>query len=98
MTAPPPPPRPLLPASSDYANGITAISTRYRFAGMPTGGRADQTMYYSYEVGPAHIISLAAFYPGGFSSSSPLVKWLNADLASINRTATPWVLLSTHAP
>ena len=82
----------------DDANGIPGISARYRFAGMPTGGRADQTMYFSYEVGPAHVISLAAFYPGGFAPSSPLTQWLAADLKTIDRERTPWVIVSTHAP
>jgi hypothetical protein len=82
----------------DTANGITAISTQYRFAGMPTQGRKDGCMYFSYEVGPAHVISLASFYPGGFSSSSPLTQWLKADLASIDKAKTPWVLVSLHAP
>ena len=54
-------------------------------------------MYFSYEVGPAHIISLASFYPGGFGASSPLTQWLQNDLASIDRSKTPWVLVSLHA-
>lgn len=83
---------------ADDANGIPGISARYRFAGMPTGGRKDQTMYFSYEVGPAHVISLAAFYPGGFAPSSPLTQWLAADLKTIDRERTPWVIVSTHAP
>jgi hypothetical protein len=82
----------------DTANGIVAISTQYRFAGMPFQGRKDGCMYFSYEVGPAHVISLASFYPGGFGGSSPLVQWLKGDLASINKQRTPWVLVSLHAP
>ncbi len=82
----------------DTANGIVAISSQYRFKGMPTGGRTDGCMYYSYQVGPAHIISLASFYPGGFAPSSPLTQWLAKDLASIDRAVSPWVLVSLHAP
>ena len=84
----------------DDANGIVAISTQYRFGytGMPTGGRKDGAMYFSYEVGPAHVISLASFYPGGFGAASPLTQWLVADLAAIDRSKTPWVLVSLHAP
>jgi hypothetical protein len=83
---------------ADDANGIPAISTRYRFAGMPTGGRADQSYYFSYEAGPAHVISISSFYFGGYGAGSALTKWLVADLASIDRAKTPWVLVSLHAP
>ena len=55
-------------------------------------------MYYSYEVGPAHVIALASFYPGGFGAGSPLTQWLAGDLASIDRAKTPWVFVSLHAP
>lgn len=82
----------------DDANGIVAISTQYRFAGMPTGGRKDGCMYFSYEAGPTHVISISSFYPGGFGASSPLTIWLKADLATISRAKTPWVFVSLHAP
>jgi len=65
---------------------------------MPTGGRADQTYYFSYEAGPAHVISISSFYDGGYGANSALTKWLVSDLAAINRAATPWVLVSLHAP
>ena len=65
---------------------------------MPTGGRADDVWYFSYEAGPAHVISVSSFYPGGFGAGSALTQWLEADLASIDRTKTPWVLVSVHAP
>lgn len=39
----------------DTANGITAISATYRYRGMPTGGRKDGLMYFSWESGPVHV-------------------------------------------
>ena len=63
---------------------------------MPSGGRADGAMFFSYEVGPAHIISLACFYPGGFGASSPLTQFLKADLAAVDRSVTPWVVGLVH--
>jgi len=65
---------------------------------MPTGGRADDVWYFSYEAGPAHVISVSSFFPGGFGAGSALTKWLVGDLASIDRAKTPWVLVSLHAP
>ena len=98
LTAPPPTPPSPSHEVADDANGIPAISARYRFAGMPTGGRADQSYYFSYEAGPAHVISISSFYFGGYGAGSALTKWLVADLASIDRAKTPWVLVSLHAP
>jgi hypothetical protein len=82
----------------DYANGIYAISSQYRFAGMPFEGRADGVLYFSYNAGPVHIISACSFYPGGFAADSPLTLWLQADLAAVDRSITPWILVSVHAP
>jgi acid phosphatase type 7 len=83
----------------DTANGIVAISARYRFHGMPFPvGSPDDIWYFSYEVGPAHIISVSSFYPGGFGPASPLTVWLKKDLATVDRSRTPWLLVSLHAP
>ena len=88
----------------DTANGIVAISTKYRFLGMPTPTphTADGAMYFSYEVGPVHVISVSSFYPTeanpDFSDNSPITVWTKADLASIDRSRTPWVIVSLHAP
>lgn len=67
-----------------------------RFASMPAGGRADGPLYYSYEVGPAHVIVLASFFV--YSSGSAQYNWLQADLAKVDRTKTPWLLVIIHAP
>ena len=88
----------------DNANGILAISAQYRFAGMPFGSRTDKagqqgTFYYSYEDGPMHAISLASFPTAyDFSASSEMTVWLKADLASVDRTVTPWIVVNIHAP
>jgi len=83
----------------DSANGIIAISARYRFSGMPyPKGSPDDLYYFSWNAGPAHFISLGSFYSGGFGASSPMTKFLNADFAAINKTATPWTVVMVHAP
>lgn len=89
---------------SDSANGISAISSQYRFAGMPFGDRADKVgqqgvMFYSYEDGPMHSIALASFPTKyGFDASSPMTQWLEADLAAVDRAKTPWIVVNVHAP
>jgi hypothetical protein len=84
---------------ADNANGIYAISSTYRFAGMPTGGRNDAgtgLQYWSWEAGPVHYISLNSFYNDYAPGTSNLYKWVAADIAAINYDATPWVVVSLH--
>ena len=84
----------------DSANFIYAISSTYRFAGMPTGGRNDAgtgLRYYSWEAGPVHYISVDSFY-GLYGPLEPITKWVEADLAAIDYEKTPWVVVSLHAP
>lgn len=83
----------------DNANGVLAISARTRFNGMPyPAGSKDDCFYFSYEVGPTHVISVSSFYPLGFGANSPLTVWLLNDLKTVDRTKTPWVIVSLHAP
>ncbi len=52
--------------------------------------------YYSFEIGPAHIVILSSetdFLPLSFQ-----YQWLLKDLALVNRTVTPWLLVSFHKP
>lgn len=51
--------------------------------------------WYSIDVGPVHIIMLTNYVPYGNTSAQ--YKWLEQDLANVNRTATPWVIVSFHA-
>jgi hypothetical protein len=84
----------------DSANFIYAISSTYRFAGMPTGGRNDAgtgLRYYSWEAGPVHYISIDSFYVL-YGPLQPLTKWVTEDLAAIDYEKTPWVVVSLHAP
>ena len=86
------------------ANGVVAISTKYRFKGMPTPTtyKSDGVFYFSYNVGPAHVIAASTFYPTeanhDYSDTSPMTIWLKKDLAAVDRSVTPWLIVSTHAP
>jgi hypothetical protein len=82
----------------DDANGIPAISAQYRYAGMPSDGRKDGALYFSWNSGPVHFISVCSFNPAGFSTSTPLMVWLSGDLAAVDRSVTPWIAVSVHAP
>jgi hypothetical protein len=82
-------------------SAIYASSSTYRFRGMPAHGKPldDGTFlrYYSWNVGPVHHISLDSFYVL-YGPLQPITKWIEADLAAVDYDATPWVVVSLHAP
>jgi len=59
-------------------------------------GSPDGPQYYSYEVGPVHLVVLNSF--GIYSAGSNQYKFLQADLAAIDRSKTPWLMVILHAP
>jgi len=52
--------------------------------------------YYSYKTGPLHIIALGSYTV--FNHSSVQYRWLEQELARIDRRRTPWVLVMLHVP
>lgn len=55
-------------------------------------------LYWSCNVGPAHVIALNS-YDNFVNRGDRLQRtWLETDLARVDRTATPWVIIMMHAP
>lgn len=52
--------------------------------------------WYSYDHGPIHFLVYSTELD--FSPGSPQYKFMEADLAAVNRTNTPWVVLNGHRP
>ncbi|MEW5304742.1 MAG: hypothetical protein WDW36_007333 [Sanguina aurantia] len=96
---------------AEYANGVSgqvlpddpmfsqnAFNSWWNRYGManPTTAGVKIAPWYSSNVGPAHIVGLSAYLstlPG-----SAQFKWLAADLAAVDRTVTPWVVVMMHPP
>uniref|UniRef100_A0A7N0UBV4 Purple acid phosphatase n=1 Tax=Kalanchoe fedtschenkoi TaxID=63787 RepID=A0A7N0UBV4_KALFE len=53
-------------------------------------------LYYSFDVVGAHIIMLGSYTK--FDAGSEQYTWLKADLAKVDRSATPWLIVLIHAP
>ena len=49
---------------------------------------------YSFEEGLVHVTVLSSEHD--WTRGSQQYTWLEADLASVNRTTTPWLVLATH--
>lgn len=55
-------------------------------------------LYYSFDVagGSIHVIMLGSY--ADFDSGSDQYKWLVGDLAKVDRSKTPWLVVLFHAP
>ncbi|ACO65914.1 predicted protein [Micromonas commoda] len=74
---------------------------RERFT-MPDRSKTDNH-YYSIDVGPVHIVAYnteALFWPASFGVEyiQRMYEWMEADLASVDRMRTPWVVVHGHRP
>lgn len=93
--------QPFAPQWSTYgtdSGGECGVAYKARLP-MPTHSSGDlhnRTAYYSFSYGPVHVAMLdseADFLPG-----SPQHTWLKTDLSSVNRTQTPFVIVTNHRP
>lgn len=63
-------------------------------------------LYYSYDIGLAHIVMVAGyctdmtnvFTQPCLAQGTPEMDWLQADLAAVDRSLTPWVFVIFHQP
>lgn len=74
------------------------IAFLYRF-NMPAveSGADEGNLFYSFDYGPIHVIALSSEMPF-FYHWLEQYRWLEKDLASIDRTKTPWVFTTWHRP
>lgn len=77
-----------------YPHGFKAYNARWPMPYHQSGSKSN--LYYSFEVVGAHIVMLGSYTD--FDASSDQYTWLKADLAKVNRTKTPWIVVLIHAP
>ncbi|XP_054781021.1 purple acid phosphatase 15-like [Prosopis cineraria] len=73
---------------------FVAYSSRFAFPSEESG--SSSTFYYSFNAGGIHFIMLGAYI--GYDKSAEQYKWLQRDLASLDRSITPWLIASWHPP
>uniref|UniRef100_A0A383VVS5 Purple acid phosphatase n=1 Tax=Tetradesmus obliquus TaxID=3088 RepID=A0A383VVS5_TETOB len=61
---------------------------------MPQAGR--DKPWYSFDFGPIHFTQYSTEHP--FHPGSEQHAWLLADLAAVDRSVTPWVIVGGHRP
>lgn len=67
-----------------------------RFHAPAVFSESNTKLYYSYEVAGLHVIMLGCY--ADFSRKSEQYAWLEKDLAKVDRSRTPWLLVGMHAP
>lgn len=95
-----------VPGNHESDCNYTYQNYKGRFAaqnetGSPGGRNSGSSRWYSFEMGPVHFsaIDTDAY---GFDEVAYILEdqfsWLSEDLAAVNRTNTPWVVLMGHRP
>ncbi|KAJ6704446.1 PURPLE ACID PHOSPHATASE 22 [Salix viminalis] len=57
---------------------------------------SSSNLYYSFNVAGAHVIMLGSYTDS--DENSDQYRWLEADLSSVDRRKTPWLIVLLHAP
>ncbi|VVA15819.1 PREDICTED: purple acid [Prunus dulcis] len=73
---------------------FVAYSSRFAFPSEESG--SSSTFYYSFNAGGIHFIMLGAYID--FTRSGKQYKWLEQDLANMDRSTTPWLVATWHPP
>lgn len=53
-------------------------------------------LFYSVDVGPVHLVFITSYAP--YQRGTPQWQWLQRDLQRVDRTVTPWLVVTLHAP
>lgn len=75
---------------------FVAYQARYRMPFDASNPLQQGSLWWSMNVASAHIVFLSSYSP--FEEGSDQFQWLTADLASIDKSVTPWTIVLLHAP
>jgi len=89
---------PLMTVGGNHEIGDGEQWTHYnaRYPSPSRSSHSTSNLWWSTQIGPAHVIGLCSY--AATDAGSLQYAWLEADLASTDREATPWVLIMMHAP
>src|SRR4029453_8728499 len=64
---------------------------------LTEGESAQGEEWYSFDYGNAHFVALNDS-PEESALGDPQRKWLESDLAAVDRATTPWIVVTHHRP
>ncbi|XP_050217100.1 purple acid phosphatase 18 [Mercurialis annua] len=77
-----------------FMDGFQSYNSRWKMPFKESGSSSN--LYYSFEVAGAHVIMLGSYTD--YDEYSDQYNWLKADLATVDRKRTPWLLVLFHVP
>ncbi|KAL0403799.1 UNVERIFIED_CONTAM: Purple acid phosphatase 15 [Sesamum radiatum] len=80
----------------EQAQNRTFASYTSRFAFPSKESGSSSAFYYSFNTGGIHFIVLGGYV--AYNESDDQYKWLQKDLAKVNREVTPWLIATWHPP
>ncbi|MBA0617774.1 hypothetical protein Godav_027194, partial [Gossypium davidsonii] len=80
----------------EQAGKQSFVAYRSRFAFPSEESKSSSPFYYSFNAGGIHFIMLGAYVD--YSKSAKQYKWLERDLANVDRSMTPWLVAAWHPP
>lgn len=80
----------------EFDYGECWVSYLARWKAPYVEARSSSPLWWSRDVGPAHVIGLCSY--ADTSDGSVQRRWLERDLARIDRQATPWIIVLIHVP
>ena len=78
------------------SGGECGVPTAKRFAMPQSSSTSNGVFWYSHEFGSVHTTVLSSEHD--LAPGSVQHVWLQDDLASVNRTKTPWLIVELHRP
>jgi len=86
------------PSWGDYGNdsfGECGVPYNKRFH-MTGNDSPTKNLWFSYNYGSVHLVFISTEH--NFTAGSPQSEWLEQDLEDVNKSITPWIILSGHRP
>ncbi|XP_060179387.1 purple acid phosphatase 15-like isoform X1 [Lycium barbarum] len=80
----------------EQAENQTFAAYRSRFAFPSKESGSSSPFYYSFNAGGIHFIMLGGYV--AYNRSDDQYKWLEKDLANVDRSVTPWLVVTWHPP
>ncbi|KAF5781551.1 putative Acid phosphatase [Helianthus annuus] len=77
-----------------FIDGFESYNARWKMPYEESGSSSN--LFYSFEVAGAHVVMLGSYTY--YDENSDQYNWLKADLSTVDRKKTPWLLALFHVP
>jgi len=86
----------LCPGNHEHYYNFSGYRARFSMLGDGGDEPSINNIYHSFDIGGVHFAAFSTEHD--FSTGSVQVQWLARDLANVNRSVTPWVVVFGHKP